>query len=110
IVWKHDDVTTGGFTSGNNTAPCNSPVTTTASGLVLIGRIVATPSAPNGESMIQAYSDKTGALLWQLPVLVNGKAVAVEAPIPPYSINGKESILPFSNFSTAGPDINAHAL
>jgi alcohol dehydrogenase (cytochrome c) len=109
IVWKHDDVSTGGLTAGHSTG-CDSPVTTTASGLVLIGRIIATPAYPNGVGAIQAYDDKSGALLWQLPVLVNGKVVAVVPRITPYSVNGKEYIVSFTNFSTAGPDISAYAL
>src|SRR5581483_4276062 len=51
IVWKHDEVSTGGIAAGNAT-PCASPVTTTASGLAIIGRIVATPQYPNGVGMV----------------------------------------------------------
>src|SRR5262249_36912507 len=110
IVWKHDDVTTGGSNSSNGVTSCNSPVTTTASGLALIGRVVVTPSAPGGESMIQAYDASNGNLLWQLPVLVNGKAVGVEPRISLYSVNGKEYLVSFPNFSQAGPDISAYTL
>ncbi len=109
IVWKHDEVSTGGIAAGNAT-PCASPVTTTASGLALIGRIVATPQYPNGVGMVQAYDAKTGAFAWQFPVLVNGQAVAVVPRITPYSVGGKEYLVSFTNFSTAGPDISAYAL
>jgi alcohol dehydrogenase (cytochrome c) len=109
IAWKHDDTSTGGLPSGNSSA-CNSPVTTTAGGLALIGKVVATPAYPSGVSMIQAYDDKTGALAWQVPVLVNGKAVQVEPRITPYSINGKEYIVSFTNSPLAGPDVSAFAL
>src|SRR5581483_4012225 len=64
IVWKHDEVSTGGIARGNAT-PCASPVTTTASGLALIGRIVATPQYPSGVGMVQAYDSKTGSMVWQ---------------------------------------------
>src|SRR5262249_6883069 len=97
-VWKHDDVTTGGFANGNTTASCDSPVTTTAGGLVLIGRIVATPQNPNGQAMIQAYDDMNGNLLWQLPVLVNGKVVPVVPRISVYGVNGKEYIASMTHF------------
>jgi len=110
VVWKHDDVTTGGFAAGNNQGPCASPVTTTASGLAVIGRIVATPQYPNGVGMIQGYDTATGALDWQIPVLVNGQAVPTVPRITPYMVNGKEYIVSFTHFSTAGPDISAYAL
>ncbi len=109
IVWKHDDVSTGGIARGNSTS-CSSPVTTTASGLAIIGRIVATPQYPNGVSMIQAYDVNTGALDWQVPVLVNGQAVATVPRITPYSVGGKEYLVAFSHFSTAGADISAFTL
>jgi len=109
IVWKHDEVSTGGIARGNAT-PCSSPVTTTASGLALIGRIVATPQYPNGVGMIQAFDATTGNLDWQVPVLVNGQAVAVVPRITPYSIGGKEYIVSFTHFSTAGADISAFTL
>jgi hypothetical protein len=60
--------------------------------------------------MIQAYDAGNGNLLWQVPVLVNGKTVAVEPRITPYMVNGKEYIVSFTNFSLAGPDISAFAL
>jgi len=110
IAWKHDDTTTGGFAKGNSTAGCDSPVTTTAGGIVLIGRIVATPTAPNGTAMIQAYDAKTGALLWQLPVMVDGKAVPVVPRISLYSVNGKEYLVSMTHFGPAGPDISAYSL
>jgi len=109
IVWKHDEVSTGGIPQGKAT-PCSSPVTTTASGLALIGRIVATPQYPNGVGMIQAFDAGTGNMVWQIPVLVNGQAVATVPRITPYSVGGKEYIVSFTNFSTAGPDISAYAL
>src|SRR5579862_9277049 len=109
-VWHHDDVTTGGFANGNPTGPCDSPVTTTAGGLVLIGRIIATPQNPNGQAMIQAYDDMTGTLLWQLPVLVNGKVVAIVPRISVYAVNGKEYIASMTHFGSVGPDISVYAL
>src|SRR5439155_24182106 len=51
VVWTHDDVSTGGIAAGKS-APCHSPVTTTASGLTIIGKTVATPDYPNGVGMI----------------------------------------------------------
>jgi len=109
IVWKHDEVSTGGIARGNATG-CASPVTATASGLALIGRIVATPQYPNGVGMVQAYDAGTGSMVWQFPVLVNGQAVATVPRITLYSDGGKEYIVSFTNFSTAGPDISAYAL
>jgi len=109
IVWKHDETSTGGIPRGNATG-CASPVTTTASGLALIGRIVATPQYPTGVGMIQAFDVNTGSLDWQIPVLVNGQPVAVVPRITPYSINGKEYLVAFSHFSTAGADISAFTL
>ena len=109
IVWKHDEVSTGGIANGN-AAPCSSTVTATASGLALIGRIVATPQYPSGVGMVQAYDSKTGSMVWQFPVLVNGQAVATVPRISLYSVGGKEYIVSFTHFSTAGPDISAYAL
>jgi len=109
IVWKHDEVSTGGIARGNST-PCASPVTATASGLVLIGRIVATPQYPNGVGMVQAFDASTGTMDWQMPVLVNGQAVAVVPRITLYSVGGKEYMVSFTHFSTAGADISAYAL
>src|SRR5579862_2572075 len=109
IVWKHDEVSTGGIARGNAT-PCSSPVTTTASGLALIGRIVATPQYPNGVGMVQAFDAGTGAMAWQMPVLVNGQAVATVPRITLYSVNGKEYMVSFTHFSTAGADVSAYAL
>jgi glucose dehydrogenase len=109
MVWKHDDVTTGGIAAGN-AAPCQSTVTTTKSGLAMIGRIVATSQFPDGVGMIQAYSTKDGSFLWQIPVLVNGQAIPMVPRITPYSVGGKEYIVSYSHFSTAGPDISAYAL
>jgi len=110
IVWKHDDVTTGGFANGNPTAPCDSPVTTTGGGLVLIGRIVSTAQNPGGIGMVQAYDDMNGNLLWQFPVLVNGKVVPVVPRISVYSVNGKEYIATMTHFGAVGPDVSAFAL
>jgi len=109
IAWKHDEISTGGQANGNAN-PCSSPVTTTSSGLALIGRIVATPQYPNGVGMIQAFDASTGNFDWQIPVLVNGQAVPTVPRITPYSVGGKEYIVSFTHFSTAGPDISAYAL
>jgi alcohol dehydrogenase (cytochrome c) len=109
IVWKHDEVSTGGIARGNAT-PCASPVTTTASGLSIIGRTVATAQYPNGVAMIQAFDTGSGALKWQIPVLVNGQAVPTVPRITPYMANGKEYIVAFTHFATLGPDVSAYAL
>ncbi len=109
IVWKHDDLATGGPAAGRP-ATCVSPVTTTASGLSLIGRVVPMPQYPNGVGVIQAYDTKTGAFDWQIPVLVNGQAVPVVPRITPYMVNGKEYLVSFTHFSTAGADISAYTL
>jgi len=109
VAWKHDEVSSGGIPKGNAT-PCSSPVTTTASGLVLIGRIVATSQYPNGVGMIQAFDAGTGNLDWQIPVLVNGQAVATVPRITLYSVGGKEYMVSFTHFSTAGPDVSAYTL
>ena len=85
-------------------------MTTTASGLSIIGRVVATPQAPNGVGMIQGYDTASGALMWQIPVLVNGQAVPTVPRITPYMVNGKEYLVSFTHFSTAGADISAYAL
>jgi len=109
IAWMHDENSTGGIPAGNST-PCSSPVTTTASGLALIGRIVATPQYPNGVGMIQAFDAKTGNLDWQMPVLVNGQAVATVPRITVYSSGGTEYLVSFTHFSTAGADVSAFTL
>jgi len=109
IAWKHDEDSTGGIPAGKATG-CASPVTTTASGLVLIGRIVATPQYPTGVGMIQAFDVNTGNLDWQIPVLVNGQAVATVPRLAVYSVNGQEYIVSFTHFSTAGADISAYTL
>jgi hypothetical protein len=85
-------------------------VTTTASGLSIIGRTVATSQYPNGVAMIQGYDTASGALKWQIPVLVNGAAVPTIPRITPYMVNGKEYLVSFTHFSTAGADISAYAL
>ena len=105
IVWKHDEITTN-----NQAAPCSSPVTTTASGLALIGRVLINSQYPNGVGAIQAFNMSDGTLAWQIPVLVNGQAVPVVPRITPYSVGGKEYIVSFTHFSTAGADISAYAL
>jgi len=110
IVWKHDEVTTAAGPNKGTATSCSSPVTTTASGLVLIGRIVMTPQYPNGVGMIQAFDAKTGNLDWQMPVLVNGQALPVVPRITPYSVNGKEYIVSFTHFSTSGADVSAYTL
>jgi len=109
IAWEHDEVSTDGIGAGNAT-PCASPVTTTASGLALIGRVVATPQYPDGVGMIQAYDAKTGSLDWQIPVLVDGQGIPAVPRITPYSISGREYVVSFTDFSTAGPDISAFTL
>src|SRR5579885_1546075 len=109
IVWKHDELSTGGIGAGHATG-CASPVTITSNGLALIGRIVATPQYPNGVGMIQAFDMGSGNLLWQVPVLVNGQAVATVPRITPYMVNGKEYIVSFTHFATAGADISAYTL
>jgi hypothetical protein len=60
--------------------------------------------------MVQAYDTKTGALLWQFPVLVNGQNVATVPRVTPYMVNGKEYLVSFTHFSTAGADISAYTL
>jgi quinohemoprotein ethanol dehydrogenase len=109
IVWKHDEVSTGGIAAGNATS-CASTVTTTASGLALRGQIVATPQYPNGVGMIQAFSVKDGSFLWQVPVLVNGQAIPTIPRIATYAVGGKQYIVSFSHFTTAGPDVSAYTL
>jgi len=110
VVWKHDENTTISGPNAGTATPCSSPVTTTASGLVLIGRIVINSQYPNGVGMIQAFDANTGNMDWQIPVLVNGQAVPVVPRITPYSVGGKEYIVSFTHFSTAGADISAYAL
>jgi len=109
IVWKHDDLSTGGIAAGNS-APCSSPVTTTANGLSIIGRTVATPQYRNGVAMIQGYDTATGTLKWQIPVLVNGQAAPTVPRITPYMANGKEYLVSFTHFTTTGADISAYTL
>jgi glucose dehydrogenase len=109
IVWKHDEVSTGGIANGN-AASCASAVTTTASGLAIIGRVIATSQYPNGVAAIQAFSMKDGSLAWQVPMLVNGQAVPTVPRLTPYAVNGKEYLVSFTNFATAGADVSAFAL
>jgi len=110
IVWKHDELSTGGIANGNNSS-CASAVTTTASGLSLIGRIIPSSANPGaGVGAIQAYSTKDGSLQWQIPVLVNGHAVATVPRITTYSANGKQYIVSFTNLASEGPDVSAYTL
>jgi quinohemoprotein ethanol dehydrogenase len=109
IVWKHDDVSTGGIAKGNSSS-CASTVTTTGSGLALIGRTVATSQYPNGVGMIQAYSVKDVSFLWQFTVLINGQGLPSVPRITPYSVNGKEYIVSYFHLPTAGPDVSAFTL
>ncbi len=110
IVWKHDENSTLAGPNKGSATSCSSPVTTTASGLALIGRVVVNSQYPNGVGMVQAFDSKTGNMVWQLPVLVNGAAVPVVPRITLYSVGGKEYLVSFSHFSTTGPDISAYAL
>jgi len=109
ILWKHDDVSTGGIAAGKSTG-CASPVTITAGGLALIGRTVPTANAPLGSGHIQAYDMKTGNLVWQKEVLVNGFAAPVVPRITPYMVNGKEYIVSFVHSAALGADLSAFAL
>jgi len=43
-------------------------------------------------------------------VLVNGQSVATVPRITLYSVGGKEYLVSFSHFSSAGPDLSAYAL
>jgi len=111
IVWKDDQNTTLAGANKGTATGCASPVTTTASGLALIGRIVTNdPQYPTGVATVQAYDVKTGTMVWQLPILVNGKAVATVPRITVYSAGGKEYLVSFTHFSTAGPDVSAYTL
>jgi glucose dehydrogenase len=109
IVWKHDEVSTGGIPNGNASS-CASAVNTMASGLSIIGRVIATSQYPNGVAAIQAFNTKDGSLAWQIPVLVNGQAIPVVPRLTPYAVNGKEYLVSFTNFATAGADVSAFAL
>ena len=80
------------------------------SGITIIGRIIATPQYPNGVGAIQGFSTKDGSMVWQVPVLFNGQAVAAVPRITPYSVNGKEYIVSFMSNATAGNDVSAFAL
>jgi len=110
IVWKDDQNTTLAGPNKGSAQSCSSPVTTTASGLALIGRLVMTPQYPNGIAAVQAYDVKTGAMVWQLPLLVNGQAIPTVPRLTVYSAGGKEYLVSFTDFSTVGPDISAYAL
>jgi outer membrane protein assembly factor BamB len=110
VIWKHDEVSTIAGPNKGSATPCSSPVTTTGSGLALIGRVVINSQYPGGVGMVQAFDDKTGNMVWQLPVLVNGQAIPIVPRITVYSVGGKEYIVSFSHFSTAGADVSAYAL
>jgi len=110
LVWKHDENTTLAGPNAGTATSCSSPVTTTASGLALIGRVVINTQYPNGVGMVQAFDVNDGNLVWQLPVLVNGQAVPIVPRITLYSVNGKEYLASFSHFSTAGADVSAYTL
>jgi quinoprotein glucose dehydrogenase len=109
VMWAHDELATGGIQAGK-TSNCSSQVTTTAGGLVLIGRVVASPNNPAGVGAIQAFDSKTGNKVWEIPVLVNGQPVAVVPRITTYSVGGKQYIASFTHNTLAGPDISAYAL
>jgi len=109
VVWKNDELTTGGLARGNK-APCNSNVTTTANGLTLIGRTIATASAPLGSGFIQAFETKTGKLVWQKEVFVNGSAAPVVPRLSTYSVNGKQYLVSFVHSTVLGADITAFTL
>src|SRR5262249_19939527 len=109
VVWKHDDLATGGPPAGKP-ATCVSPVTTTATGLSISGRVVPSPQASGGVGVIQGYDTASGALDWQIPVLVNGQVIPTVPRITPYMANGKEYLVSFTHFSTAGADISAYTL
>ncbi len=87
IVWKYD-------TPG---VACSSPVTTTASGLVMIAR---------ADGSIQAFNDTTGALDWTMPGAVAGFAPRFTV----YSAGGKEYIAAFTNATASGPTITTYGL
>jgi quinohemoprotein ethanol dehydrogenase len=95
IVWKVDTPRVG-----NTATPCSSPVTTTASGLVLIGR---------NNGMIQAYDAKSGAFLWQVQNMVSGQAVPAAPRLTVYSVGGKEYLLAATD-SILGPELDAYTL
>jgi glucose dehydrogenase len=109
IVWKFDELSTGGIARGNK-LPCNSNITTTANGLTLRGTTIATPNAPNGSGFIQAFSTRTGALLWQKEVLVNGGPAAVVPRLSTYSVGGKQYLVSFVHSTALGADITAFTL
>ncbi len=86
IVW-HDD-------TPNNS--CSSPVTTTASGLVLMAR---------GNGAIQAYDAKSGAFLWQFT-----NADTSSTPrFTLYAAGGKEYIVSYTT-GASGQHLNAYTL
>jgi glucose dehydrogenase len=88
IVWKRDTLN----------LQCISPVITTASGLVVIGRT-------NGA--IEAYNDTTGDLAWTLPNVAN-----TIPRLSTYSVGGKQYLVAFTNRTAPGtePEIDAYTL
>jgi outer membrane protein assembly factor BamB len=108
-VWKFDETTTGGVAAGAATT-CDSSVTATASGLVLIGRVVATKDYPNGGAFIQGFDSKTGKFLWQIPVLLNGQPTPASPRLSTYSVNGKQYVVSFMHSAVLGADVTAFAL
>jgi len=109
IVWTHDELSTNGIAAGNASS-CASAVTTMGSGITIIGRIIPSSSNPAGVAAIQGFSTKDGTLLWQVPLLIQGQAVATVPRITPYSVNGKEYIVAFTSLATVGNDVSAFAL
>jgi quinohemoprotein ethanol dehydrogenase len=79
-----------------STLACSSPVTTTASGLVLIGR---------GNGAIQAFNDTTGALDWTIQ-----NAVPTIPRFTLYSAGGKEYLVSYTSSATVGEQLNAYSL
>jgi glucose dehydrogenase len=75
---------------------CSSPVTTTASGLVLIGR---------GTGQVQAYNATSGALDWTIQ-----NAVPTIPRFALYSANGTEYLVNYTSSGTAGEQLNAYSL
>jgi outer membrane protein assembly factor BamB len=109
VVWRFDESTTGGIAAGNATQ-CDSSVTATAGGLVLIGRVVATKDFPNGGAFIQAIDSASGKFLWQIPVLLNGRAVPSSPRLSTYSVGGKQYLVSFMHSAVFGADVTAFAL
>ena len=109
IVAGFEEPTTGGIAAGNATN-CDSEVTATASGLLVIGRVVATKDTPNGGAFIQGFDAASGKFLWQIPVLLNGQATPAIPRLSTYSVNGKQYIVSFMHSAALGADVTAFAL